>query len=168
MLLRKPLLWAPGAAALFLIFASGLPGARAGQKGPKLAAKKADKPAMANAGARVFQDQCAPCHGAKGEGTEVYARALTGELSVGQLAKYIAKSMPPGPEVTTPADARMAAAYIHGAFYSPVAQERNRPARVALSRLTVRQLKNSVSDLVNTFRPPPSPGAERGLSAEYF
>ncbi|MBC8101813.1 MAG: DUF1592 domain-containing protein, partial [Cytophagales bacterium] len=74
----------------------------------------------------------------------------------------------PGPEVTTPADARMAAAYIHDAFYSPVAQERNRPARVALSRLTVRQLKNSVSDLVNTFRPPPSPGAERGLSAEYF
>ena len=61
------------------------------------------------------------------------------------------------------------APYIYDAFYSPIAQERSRPARVALSRLTVRQFKNAVTDLIGGFREvPPSPGAVQGLSADYF
>ncbi len=35
-------------------------------------------------------------------------------------------------------ESQAVAAYIHDAFYSPVARERNRPARIDLARLTVR------------------------------
>ncbi|MBC8140204.1 MAG: DUF1592 domain-containing protein [Armatimonadetes bacterium] len=119
-------------------------------------------------GERVFRQQCAPCHGATGEGTSIYPRALAGDQSVGQLAQYIAAAMPPGPKKCSVTDAPKVAAYIHDAFYSPLAQERNRPARVALSRLTVRQLKNAVTDLVGSFRTQVSPGEAQGLRAEYF
>ena len=76
--------------------------------------------------------------------------------------------MPPGAKKCSAADAPKVAAYIHDAFYSPLAQERNRPARVALSRLTVRQLKNAVTDLVGSFRDPVPVGKTQGLRAEYF
>ena len=49
-----------------------------------------------------------------------------------------------------------------------MAQARNKPARIELSRLTVRQYRNAVADLVGSFRPPASPGEERGLRGEYF
>jgi mono/diheme cytochrome c family protein len=140
---------------------------QAGQKGTKPAAPSAKN--VASPGEKIFKEQCAPCHGAKGEGTGAYSRALTGDLSAGQLAKYLAKSMPPGPKKIKPADAEKVADYIYGAFYSPLAQERNRPARVALSRLTVRQLRNSVTDLIGTFGGNFTPNvAEHGLKAEYF
>jgi hypothetical protein len=50
-----------------------------------------------------------------------------------------------------------------------VARDRNRPARVELSRLTVRQYRNVVADLVAGFRGRgPGIDAQRGLRAEYF
>jgi hypothetical protein len=59
--------------------------------------------------------------------------------------------------------------YIHGTFYSAVARDRNRPARVELSRLTVRQYQNIAADLIADFRNPgPGPGGTRGLRGEYF
>ena len=50
-----------------------------------------------------------------------------------------------------------------------MARDRNRPARVELSRLTVRQYQNTVADLVASFRKS-GPGVDdrRGLRAEYF
>ena len=47
-------------------------------------------------GEQIFRGQCAVCHGAKGEGTKKYAKALTGSRSIGQLAEFIHTSMPPG------------------------------------------------------------------------
>ena len=41
------------------------------------------------------------------------------------------------PGSLSPEDAKAVAAYIHGAFYSSLARERNRPARIELARLTV-------------------------------
>lgn len=61
------------------------------------------------------------------------------------------------------------AEYIHGAFYSAVARDRNHPPRVAFSRLTVRQYRNTVADLIGSFRgSSPAVDSRRGLHGEYF
>ncbi|NBT14215.1 MAG: hypothetical protein EBS56_11670 [Planctomycetia bacterium] len=87
-----------------------------------------------------------------------------------QLAAYIDETMPEDdPSQVTGEAARQVAEYMHGAFYSAVARDRNRPARVELSRLTVRQYQNTAADLVAGFRGRgPGADAERGLRAEYF
>ena len=148
-----------------LLLAAALPGASSGQKRAK--SVHAVKPATT--GAQAFGQMCVRCHGANGQGTpDNYPHALVGSQSVGQLAKYIAESMPPGPKRCPAPTAPGVAAYIYDAFYSPIAQERNRPARIALSRLTVRQLRNCVSDLLAGFGGQADVGAEHGLRAEYF
>ena len=136
-------------------------------------------------GEQIYRKQCASCHGARGEGTpDSYPRLLAGDRSVAQLARLIAKTMPKDdPGTCTGEDARKVAAYIFDAFYSKAAQARNRPPRIELSRLTVRQYRNAVSDLVGSFRAPSplplSPGGrgvgvrgrwdgQRGLRGEYF
>ncbi|NDC63410.1 MAG: hypothetical protein EBZ59_05350, partial [Planctomycetia bacterium] len=90
----------------------------------------------------------------------------------GQLADYVSDTMPEDdPSLVTGEAARQVAAYVHAAFYSPVARDRNRPARVELSRLTARQIRNAVADLVAGFRgglPPDAPDGLRGLNGEYF
>lgn len=55
--------------------------------------------------------------------------------------------MPPGGK-TPPAQANEIAKYMYEAFYSPVAQERIRPPRVTLQRLTVKQFRNALADLI--------------------
>ncbi len=126
------------------------------------------------AGDQIYRQQCASCHGAKGEGTQSHSRALVGDRSIGDLGRYIAQYMPPGaPKKLSAEDAQKVAAYIHNAFYSPLAQARNKPARIELSRLTVRQYRNAVADLVGSFRTRPqaaSASADRrqGLRGEYF
>jgi len=119
-------------------------------------------------GEAVFRARCASCHGLKGEGTQIHHQPLTGTRSVGELTQYIGQSMPPGPRKCQGEDAKKVAAYIYDAFYSPLAQARIRPPRVALSRLTVRQFRNTVTDLVGSFRPTTSLDARRGLHGTYF
>jgi cytochrome c553 len=119
-------------------------------------------------GEEIFRRRCASCHGIKGEGTKLYVKPLTGDRSVAQLAQFISQSMPPGSRTLVGEDARKVAAHIHDAFYSPLAQARNRPARIALSRLTVRQYRNAVADLVGSFRRPARWDDRRGLRGEYF
>jgi PA14 domain len=60
------------------------------------------------------------------------------------------------------------AAYLYEAFYSPAAQSRNKPPRIELSRLTVRQQRHAVADLIGSFRSPGRWDDQRGLSGEYF
>jgi hypothetical protein len=119
-------------------------------------------------GRRLFLNRCAHCHGANGQGGSTDPAPLTGTLSVTELARFIKKSMPPGPQKCPAADADKIAAYIYDAFFSPVAQERIRPARVGLVRMTVRQFKNAVSDLVSGYKPVVPPGEVHGLHADYF
>lgn len=118
-------------------------------------------------GEALYAKSCAPCHGAKGEGGAAFPRALTGTRSVSELGKFISQSMPPGPKKTPLEDAKKVASFMHEAFYSPLAQERNRPARVTLSRLTVKQYRNAVADLVGAYHPamPAKPG---GLTGQYY
>jgi hypothetical protein len=123
----------------------------------------------AESGAAIFDGQCARCHGEKGQGTEdFHPDRLAGDRSIEQLAALIAETMPQdADEKLPPEDARKVAAYIYDAFYSPDAQVRNKPARIALSRLTVRQYRNAVADLVGSFRSANEWGDERGLAARY-
>jgi len=119
-------------------------------------------------GPAIWKTDCAACHGDNGEGAAGYPKPLTGTRSVGQLTPLIAKTMPPGGPRLSNAEATRVASHLHSAFYSPVARERNRPARVALSRLTVSQMRLAVSDLIQSFRPEQPTPAENGLRAEYF
>ncbi|HVW00237.1 MAG TPA: DUF1592 domain-containing protein [Planctomycetaceae bacterium] len=120
-------------------------------------------------GEQLYRAKCASCHGAQGEGSTKHKRRLEGDKSISQLADVIAETMPEDdPGSLSAADAKTIAGYVHDAFYSPIARERNRPARIELSRLTVRQYRNALSDLVNSFRWTPKWGDERGLKAEYF
>jgi hypothetical protein len=143
------------------VLGAGVLAAQAGGRTTRPAATK-------RTGESVWKAQCAGCHGAAGEGAKGYPKPLTGTRSVGELARFIAQTMPPGPRKTPAADAQLVAAYLHAAFYSPVAQARNRPARLELSRLTVRQHRNAVADLIASFRPPASWDERRGLRGQYY
>jgi len=121
------------------------------------------------AGEQIYKDRCVSCHGKAGEGSPDYPRPLAGDRSVAQLAKLIAKTMPEDdPGTCVGEDAEKVAAYIYDAFYSKVAQARNAPARIGLSRLTVRQYRNAVTDLIGSFRNSSRWEDQHGLRAEYF
>lgn len=122
-------------------------------------------------GLALYREHCALCHGQNGEGNpDEYEEPLSGDRSEGQLARLIFKTMPAdNPGVLSKEQTEQVASYIYNAFYSPTARARNAPARIELSRLTVRQYRQSVADLVGAFRSePPKWGDGRGLKAEYY
>jgi mono/diheme cytochrome c family protein len=129
-------------------------------------AVRADDPT----GEQIYAAKCASCHGTKGEGTpDNYKDPLVGDRPLKDLAKLIDDTMPEGePEMLSAEESAKVAAYVYDAFYSPMAQVRNKPARVELSRLTVRQYQNAVADLLGSFGWNGNWGDERGLKAEYF
>ncbi len=124
------------------------------------------------AGAAIYHQKCARCHGKAGEGTKDHPQPLIGNRSLPQLAKYIAKSMPEDdPGTCTGPDAEKVAAYIFDAFYSPAAQARIKAPRLDLARLTVGEYRNAVADLIGSFRSgkaAKSTKDEHGLRGEYF
>ena len=120
-------------------------------------------------GEQIYRELCASCHGMSGEGTKDQPKVLAGDLSIEQLASVIDKTMPEGePEKCDFEEAKKVAAYIHEAFYSPIAQARIKPARVELSRLTVRQYQNAMADLIGSFRPASKWEEPGGLRGEYY
>lgn len=128
-------------------------------------------PALADepTGESIYQKRCLSCHGPSGEGSEDYPRALLGDRTVAQLSRVIAKTMPeddPGTCVGPEAD--KVAAYIYETFYSRAAQAKHQTARIELSRLTVKQYRNAVADLVGTFRTTGRWDDKRGLRGQYF
>ena len=121
-------------------------------------------------GAAIFGAQCAVCHGEDGQGVaDEYAKPLGGDRSERSLTRLIAKTMPADdPTACEGADAEAVASYLYDAFYSPVARARIAPARIELSRLTVRQYQNAVTDLIGSFREPPPAPEGRGLRGAYY
>lgn len=122
-------------------------------------------------GELIYAEQCADCHGAKGEGVEsAYESPLIGDDSIGQLSEIIAETMPEGePELCEGSDAEAVAAYIHHSFYSEAARVRNRPPRFTLDRLTAEQLRQSLADLYRSQNTRPLELSDkRGLAAEYY
>lgn len=122
-------------------------------------------------GKQIFVESCADCHGDQGQGVkDIYADALIGDDSVGQLTNYISETMPEGSaEDCVGEDAEAVAEYIHHAFYSEAARIRNRPPRILLARLTAEQLRQSLADVyASVVSLPDVNKLERGLEAEYF
>src|SRR3954453_13992401 len=120
-------------------------------------------------GEQIYRKQCASCHGANGEGAKAFPRPLAGDKPLPTLTKLIAKTMPEDDPGSLPAAENDAVSkYVFDTFYSKEAQARNPAPRVELSRLTVRQYRNAVADLIATFRGPAPKDARRGLHAEYF
>ncbi|MGE0760740.1 MAG: DUF1592 domain-containing protein [Pirellulaceae bacterium] len=151
----------PMAALGVLWFGLGIAGA--GMIGPVLGAD--------SDGERIYRAQCARCHGEHGEGTsDAYAQPLAGDRGLQELAAYIAKTMPEDTdEKCTGADAEKVAAFIYESFYSRAAQIRNQPARLELSRLTIRQYQQTLADLIGSFRTGTAPRSqEHGLRGEYY
>lgn len=140
--------------------------------------------AHADRGAEAFQEKCASCHGADGQGdTDGYEDPLFGDHSINVLASLIERTMPDGePESCVGDEARQVATYIYHEFYSPAARQRKglvTVPRVELLRLSVPQYRNAVADLIGQFTPRPSERRGRrgrtddsepvrGLRAEYF
>ena len=123
----------------------------------------------APSGEQVYRKQCAACHGANGEGAKAFPRPLIGDRPLPSLTKIIAKTMPEDdPGSLSAADADAVSKYVFDSFYSKEAQARNPAPRIELSRLTVRQYRNALADLVATFRSPPPTETRRGLKGEYF
>jgi cytochrome c553 len=112
-------------------------------------------PSAADSGQELYSTSCAYCHGDNGEGVEdEFDHPLEGSLSVAQLAKLVGETMPADdPGSLSNDESQAVAAYIHDAFYSPVARERNRPARIDLARLTVRQYRQAIADLDRQLSP---------------
>jgi cytochrome c553 len=121
-------------------------------------------------GEQVYKQTCARCHGGDGQGTHKhFPHPLAGDKSADQLAKYVAKTMPEDDAGSlSAADAKAVSTYVFETFYSQTARVRNAPVRIELSRLTVRQYRNAVADLVGSFRDSGKWGDERGLHGEYF
>ena len=93
-------------------------------------------------GEAVFKSKCVSCHGANGEGTKKHKERLEGTKSLAQLVDLIGETMPDNdPGSLSKDDAKAVADYVYNAIYSPAARERNRPARIELARLTVRQYR---------------------------
>jgi len=122
-------------------------------------------------GREIFAQQCAECHGKKGEGVKgKYDGPLRGERSLDRLTRYIEHNMPDDdPGSCVGPDAAAVARYIYDAFYSRDSQARKNPARVELARLTNKQYATTIADLIKHFTGADAPlSAERGLRASYY
>ena len=118
-------------------------------------------PAIADDGAAIYKNQCARCHGANGEGAKKYKKALAGDLSVAQLAKLVRDTMPEdNPGTLSESESLAVAGHMHAGFYSAVARDRGKLARIDLARLTVKQYRSALADLVGSFRGPTVWGTE--------
>ncbi len=117
----------------------------------------------------VYQEECLRCHGPQGQGVAGKAdEPLLGEKSPHSLTRYIAREMPEdNPELLSEVESAAVANYIHRAFYSPEARARNHPPRLDLAHLTVRQYRESMSDLLGSLHKNSMAQTSGGLSASY-
>ena len=121
-------------------------------------------------GEAIYRKLCAECHGTQGEGVEdEYDEPLYGDRTVADLGRLIHRTMPDGyPDLCADDDAVAVAKYIHGAFYSEEARARNKPVKIELSRLTATQHRQSIADLIASFRPRAERFKPGGLLGRYY
>jgi hypothetical protein len=135
-------------------------------KGPRYYKKNLAAP---RSGEVVYREECLRCHGSMGQGVAGKSdEPLVGEKSITSLAKYVAKEMPEDdPGALSAAESLASAEFIHQAFYSPEARARNNPPRLELAHLTDRQYRESITDLLGSFRRGNATSESGGLAAVY-
>lgn len=118
-------------------------------------------------GKAVYIRQCMECHGKDGQGIEgAYDKPFAGDRSVQWLTRRIERTMPEGEaDLCVGQDAEDVAKYLYEQFYAPSKQDQ---ARISLQRLTVEQHRQSLADLVGSFREKDTPNDERGLRAQIY
>ena len=121
-------------------------------------------------GELIFANQCAKCHGDKGQGVaDDYDEPLVGDWPIEKLTRVITRTMPEDdPKKCVGKEAALVARYVFDSFYSPEAQARNNPPRIELARLTNRQFLHSVADLIGNFTGHSSFEKKGGLQGGYF
>lgn len=122
-------------------------------------------------GRDVYKQECARCHGKSGEGVKgKYDEALRGDRTLEKLTRYIERAMPDdNPGKCTGDNAAAVAKYIYDSFYSRESQAKLHPARIELARLTNRQYRTAVADLVKQFTGADGKTvSEKGLKASYY
>ncbi len=121
-------------------------------------------------GEAIYAKHCAECHGDKGQGVpDECEDPLQGDRPLTSLARYIDRKMPEDkPDEIDAEESQRVAEFIYGAFYSPEARAKTASRKLAFSRLTNRQFRESVADLLGSFGEAPAPGDGRGLKARYF
>jgi mono/diheme cytochrome c family protein len=123
--------------------------------------------------AAVYVNKCASCHGEDGQGVaDGDAKPIRTDRAVDELAKLIVKTMPEDdPDACVGEEARRLAEYIR-AHFAP-----ERPAVVPrISRLTVEQYRNAITDVMGRFPSVATSESETqlsdpevpGLRGEYF
>lgn len=129
-----------------------------------------EHPGPDHPGAKIYQKLCADCHADDGTGVKGKADdPLYGNRDIASLTGRIERTMPEDEEdLCVGEDARAVAEYIYDAFYSVEARARNTPARIDLTRLTVSQYRNSVADLLLSFRGDIGFANDRGIKAKYY
>lgn len=120
-------------------------------------------------GPAIYRQLCAACHGDRGQGTRDYPEPLRGSWSLEELTEYIAHSMPEDdPDLCVGEEAGQVARFMHETFYFVGGDRELELPAIAFSRLTVRQFRESVADLLGNFSDFPAPSAARGLKAHYY
>ncbi len=128
--------------------------------------------AILQRGQAIYNQMCAQCHGDKGQGVAgEYDKAFAGDRSVQWLTRRIDKTMPEDkPELCVGEDAAAVARYIHDSFYVPASHgpDKTGSAKPTLQHLTVEQHRQTLADLLASFRKAQPMGEERGLRAEFY
>jgi mono/diheme cytochrome c family protein len=139
--------------------------------GAAQAAQAAQAEQAAQDGKAIYTRHCASCHGENGEGVpDEYEDPLHGERTLGSLTRYIDRYMPEeDPELLDADQSKRVAQYIMGAFYSPESRTGGHAEhKIAFARLTHRQYRESVADLIGSFGKIIKPGTGSGLKGGYF
>lgn len=122
-------------------------------------------------GAAIYAKQCIECHGEKGQGVEgAYEKPLAGDRSLDWLTRRIERTMPEGQaDECVGDDAAAVSAYLYDRYYSPKASGENRkPMGRSLQRLTVEQHRQSLADLVASFREQTPAANQYGLWVQVY
>ncbi len=124
--------------------------------------------AESKTGEQIYREQCASCHGARGEGVaEGYPEPIGGSRTLAQMTRFIANTMPQGvPEKCSPADAELVAAFINATFLTDATQGRRAP-RIELARLTEHQYRHAIAELLSSLRGTKRWDENRGLRGNY-
>lgn len=123
-------------------------------------------------GKAIYQKLCTECHGGDGMGSADFPDVdpLIGTRTLESLTGKIERTMPEDEaHLCVGEEAKQVAEYVYHAFYSLEAQTRGKVITPDLTRLTNTQLRNSVSDLIATFRNAgyPPDNTEPGIKGHY-